>query len=156
MRKDLIASALLLLIAGGYYLASLDIPSSTLEDEVGPTGLPNVLTVVMMFLALCIGARALIMKPQSVEAAPKPDEKKIGEAPWLHAMGMLLLVASYIPLAEIVGYFLALFVIISGVAMYEGLKPSPKLFLVAVCGAGFFWLLFVQLLGVRQPAGMLF
>src|SRR5690606_14747727 len=41
-RKDLVAAALLLLIAGGYHLATRRIPLSTLDDGVGPRGFPFV------------------------------------------------------------------------------------------------------------------
>ena len=153
-RKDLVSSAILLVIAAAYYVASIGIPTSTLEDEVGPRGLPTVLAVLLAIFAVAIGARALLTAPAAV-----PDrvaEVKEGEAKWPRALGMLVIVALYIPLAIVLGYFAALFLIIAGVALYEGVKPSWRLFAVAAGGAGFFWLLFVEFLGVRQPSGLFF
>ena len=55
MRKDLVASAILLCIAALYYWASTFISASSLEDEVGPRGLPNVLAVLLAMVAIVIG-----------------------------------------------------------------------------------------------------
>jgi hypothetical protein len=152
MRKDLLASAGLLGIAAAYYLASRDIPTSTLEDEVGPTGLPMVLTVLLAILALALGARALAMPVR--EKAPKEDAEP--EATWPRAMGMLALGPFYIAVATVLGYAPALFVLLLAVMAYEGLRPSWRMFAVALGGAAFFYVLFDIVLGVRQPEGMLF
>ena len=42
------------------------------------------------------------------------------------------------------------------IALYEGMKPSIRMFAVAIGGAVFFYLLFDVVLGVRQPEGILF
>jgi hypothetical protein len=156
MQKDLVAAILLLLIAAAYYAASLEIPMSTLSDEIGPTGLPTVLAGILAVIAVAIGARALLL-PRRTTAQPIPSApEKDAEAPWPRALGMLVLIALYIPLADLVGYFVALFGIITAVALYEGMRPSWRLFAVALGGAAFFWVLFDFVLGVRQPEGILF
>ncbi len=132
MRKDLVASIGLLVIAAVYYAATLTIQQSTLEDEIGPMGLPTVLAALLAFIAVVIGARAFMTAP----AAPVPDSDKDPEAPWPRAVGILL-----------IGWL---------VALYEGMKPSVRMFVVAIGGAAFFWLLFEVVLGVRQPEGILF
>ena len=153
MRKDLIASAGLLGIAAAYYWASLEIPTSTLEDEVGPTGLPNVLTVLLVVLALVLGIRAIAFAPKPKRAANDDEEP---EASWPRAIGMLALGPFYILMSVLVGYPLALFLLLLAVVLYEGMKPSWRVLAVAVGGAAFFWLLFDIVLGVRQPEGLLF
>ena len=45
---------------------------------------------------------------------------------------------------------------ILSVALYERLKPSWRLVVIAAAGTGFFWLLFEILLGVQQPTGIIF
>jgi hypothetical protein len=144
MRKDLLSSAILLAIAGSYYLAATGISTSTLEDEVGPRGLPVVL------VAIVIGTRALVTAPVIGEAA------KDAEAPWPRAIGMWLIGAAYIPVADFLGYWLALLLLILVVAIYEGMKFSWRPLVVAFGGATFFWLLFDVLLGVRVPEARLF
>jgi hypothetical protein len=151
-RKDLISSLILFGIAGAYYAASTGIQDSTLSDEVGPKGLPTVLTVMLVVIALAIGVRAVIAAP----AAPAADAKKDEEAHWLRSLGMLGLAALYIPAATVVGYWPALVLLLIAVPLYEGMKLSWRIPVVAVCGATFFWVLFELVLGVRQPPGMLY
>jgi Na+-transporting NADH:ubiquinone oxidoreductase subunit NqrB len=150
MRKDLVAAAILLCIAAAYYAASTTIPSSTLEDSVGPRGLPVVLAVLLAMVAIVIGVRALVTAPVSGEAA------KDAEAPWPRAIGMLMIGALYIPVANFLGYWLTLVMLLLAVILYEGMKPSWRMLAVALGGATFFFLLFDVLLGVRVPEGMLF
>ena len=151
MRKDLVASLLLLLIAAAYYAASATIQSSTLEDEVGPTGLPTILAALLAFIAIAIVLRALLLAPVA-----SGDAQKEAEAPWPRAIGMLVIAALYVPVSTVLGYVLALFFLLLAVILYEGMKPSLRMFAVALGGAAFFWLLFDVVLGVRQPEGLLF
>lgn len=153
MRKDLIASAGLLGIAAAYYVASLEIPASTLEDEVGPRGLPMVLTVLLVIFALVLGARSLLLAPRAKRAANDDEE---AEASWPRAIGMLALGPFYIAASLVLGYAPALFLLLLAVVLYEGMKPSWRVLAVALGGAAFFWLLFDIVLGVRQPEGLLF
>jgi hypothetical protein len=150
MRRDIVSAAILLCIAAAYYAASTTIPSSTLEDGVGPRGLPLVLAVLLAMVAIVIGVRGLVMAPVSAEAA------KDAEAPWPRAIGMLVIGALYIPVANFLGYWLALFILLLAVSLYEGMKPSWRMLVVALGGATFFFLLFDVLLGIRVPQGVLF
>ena len=150
MKKDLVSSAILLVIAGLYYLAATGIPTSTLEDEVGPRGLPVVLAALLAMVAILIGSRALVTAPAT------GDAPKDAEAPWPRALGMWCIGAAYIPVAEFLGYWLALLLLIGVVALYEGMKFSWRTAAVALGGATFFWLLFDVLLGVRVPEARLF
>ena len=56
----------------------------------------------------------------------------------------------------VLGYPLALVLLLLAVSLYEGAKPSWRMYAVALGGAAFFWLLFDVVLGVRQPEGLLF
>lgn len=153
MQKDLVAAILLLLIAAAYYAVSLQIPVSTLSDDIGPTGLPTVLAGLLAVIAVAIAGRALLMRRAAPMAAAG---EKDSEAPWPRALGMLALIALYIPISSVLGYAPALFITIFSVALYEGMRPSWRLFLVAAGGAAFFFVLFDLVLGVRQPEGILF
>lgn len=151
-RKDLVAAAILSLIAGAYYLAALRIPSSTLDDGVGPHGFPRVLTVALVMLAAAIAVRAAV----SVPTARGADQDKETEARWPRALGLLALGALYIPAALVLGYPLALFLLLVAVALYEGKRFSWRMAAVAAGGAAFFYVLFELVLGVRQPEGLFF
>jgi hypothetical protein len=69
---------------------------------------------------------------------------------------MLLIGVLYIPFAGLVGYWLALLLLLLAVSLYEGMKPSWRVLAVAIGGAAFFFLLFDVVLGIRVPEGLLF
>jgi len=150
MKKDLAGSAILLIVAALYYAAATQIPSSTLEDQVGARALPSVVAALLVMISVIIGIRALIAVPIPATGA------KDAEAPWPRALGMLMIGALYIPAAGILGYWTALLLLLIVVPVYEGLKFSWRVGAVALGGATFFWLLFNYVLGVQQPEGILF
>ena len=139
-------------IAGAYYAFSTTIQASALSDEVGPRGLPTVLAILLGAIALIMAARALIFAPAATAA--EPDDEP--EAKWPRALGLLGIGALYIPVAGLLSYAPAIFLLIVSVALYERMKPSWRLVAIAAAGTGFFWLLFELIFGVQQPAGMIF
>lgn len=154
MRKDLFASVVLLAIAAAYYATSTTILESTLDEEgvPGPRSLPTVLAALLAVIAITLGARALASSPARI----KSNEEKEDEAPWPRALGILGIGVLYIPVVSLVGYPIALFLLLVTVAVYERKAPDWRLLAVAAGGALFFWLLFAFILGVRQPEGILF
>ncbi len=151
VRKDLFASVALLIIAALYYAATTNIPTTTLSDDIGPRGLPAVLSILLAVLALALGGRALLAPNAAVAA----DSEKEREASPSRALGLLGLGALYISGAYAFGYVAAIVFLIGVVAIYEGAKPSLRLIAVAAGGGAVFWLLFVQVLGIPQPEGFL-
>ena len=151
-RKDLVAAAILLLVAGGYHLATRRIPLSTLDDGVGPRGFPFVLTVALVVVALAIAVRAMAAVPAR---ANDTNDDADAEARWPRALGLLVLGGLYVPAATLLGYPLAIFLLLVAVPLYEGMRLSWRLAAVATGGAVFFYLLFEIVLGVRQPQGLL-
>lgn len=151
-RKDLIAAAILLLIAGAYYLATVRIPHSTLDDGVGPRGFPLALTAALVVFAIALAVRAALAVPATHEARATAEV----EARWPRALGLLALGALYIPAAIVLGYPLALLLLLIAVPLYEGRRLSWRMVAVAAGGAAFFYALFELVLNVRQPEGLLF
>jgi hypothetical protein len=151
-RKDLLAAVLLLVLAGAYYWASVQIPASALDDGVGPRGFPLVLTVALAVVAIALAARALTMPGGELAQGDALEPA----APWPRALGVLVLGALYIPLATFLGYALALFLLLLAVPLYEGMRFSWRVPAVAAGGAAVFYVLFVIVLGVRQPESLLF
>ena len=150
MKKDLAGSAILLIIAALYYADSTQIPSSSLEDQVGARALPSVIAALLIVIAVIIGVRAVIAVPHAVSGETD------AQAPWPRAFGMLMIGAMYIPAASVLGYWPALLLLLIAVPLYEGMKLSWRLPAVALGGATFFWILFNYVLGVQQPEGILF
>jgi hypothetical protein len=152
-RRDLLAAVILLLIAGAYHWATIEIPSSTLDDGVGPRGFPLVLTVALVAVAAALAVRALAAAPAG---ARERSEAELPEARWPRALGLLVIGALYVPVSGVVGYPLALFMLLVAVPLYERMRFSWRVPAVAAGGAAFFYVLFEIVLGVRQPAGLLF
>jgi putative tricarboxylic transport membrane protein len=146
----LIASALLLVVAALYYAATVQIPVSTLGGAVGPHVFPTVLALLLGVLGISLGLRTLLSR-RAVAGAQGENE-----ASPLRALGLLGIAALYIPAAIVLGYVPAILLLIAAIALYEGAKLSWRIGAIAAGGALFFWLLFVEFLGVRQPEGIFF
>jgi hypothetical protein len=151
--KDTVGAIALLIIAAGYYFASTDILDTGLSGVIGARALPTGLAIVLALLALAMLVRALAF---AASRKVEVDADKEAEALPLRALGLLAIGALYIPLATWLGYVPAIFLLLCAVTLYEGAKPSWRVFAIAACGALFFWLLFVAFLGVAQPPGRFF
>lgn len=159
MTKDLLSGLALTAIAGLYYAWSTQIADSTLSDEIGAGGLPQVLAVILAILGLCLIGRTLLnarVAPAKVTARTEDDEEEDLNAPLPRAVGFLLFGAVYIFLLPFLGYIISTALLIGAIAIYEG-APRTWVVLAAAAGGGiFYWAIFVKLLGVNQPAGSLF
>lgn len=153
MNKDILSGGVLLAVAGFYYLETRQIAHSSLEDGVGADGLPVVLAILLAGLAVLLILRTFILASPSGGAAAASGEY---HAKLPRALGLLAIAGGYAVVAPIVGYVPALVLLIAAVALYEGARPSWRLAVIAVLGAGGFWLFFVWLLGVEQPSSLLF
>ena len=149
--KDLAAAAALLVLAGAYGVATRTIETSSLSDAVGERGLPNILTVLLVLVALAIAGKALIERRRPEKASDDEEER----APVLRALGFLAIGIGYIVIAPIVGYGVGIALLIAAVALYEGIAWSWRVAAVAAGGGLVFYLGFVALLGVEQPISIL-
>ncbi len=120
---------------------------------VGPHIFPTFLALLLGTVGVSLALRSLFVKRLASANASGPVE---GEATPLRALGLLGVGALYIPFALLLGYVPALFLLIACIALYEKAKPSWRMAAIAMGGALMFWLLFVALLGVRQPQSILF
>lgn len=151
MTKDLICSVVLLIIAAGYYFFASGIGTSALADEVGAAGLPFVYSLglagVALVLALQTMLRWLVLGAQEKSSEDSPNF-------WLmfrRAGGILTIGIVYLLIVNIVGYLIALLLVLMAMLFYLGEKFDRKTVLVAFIGAGFFWFLFDRLLGIPTP-----
>jgi len=158
MNRDSLSGLVLLGLAAAYYWASGAIADSTLSDEVGATGLPHMLAIVLAGLgAILLVQSFLATKPGRLrEAGTEGGEEKPAEARLPRALGFLLFGVGYIVLLPLLGYFAAVALLIAAVALYEGAARRWTLPAAAIGGAVLYWAIFVKLLGVNQPPGVLF
>lgn len=153
MNKDLIGGLVLLAFTASYYWAIGSIAHSSLSDEVGADGLPTLLAIGAFFVGALLALRGAVTMLRARAPASGESDEEIASAP--RAIGFLLFGAAYIVLLPYTGYVVAVALLIAGIAVYEGASRDWKIPVVAVGGAVFYWAVFVKLLGVQQPAGLL-
>lgn len=143
MNRDLVFGAACLAVAAGYYLMASAIPESALSDSVGAQGLPKTYAVVLGALSLVLIARSA--RQQSSVKAP---------ASLARVAGMLLIGILYLAVVPWLGYILSLAGLIAATTYYQGGGLGPRVALVSLSGAVFFWVLFVAVLGIPHPPGI--
>ena len=151
MPRDLVFGCGMLALSGAYYLLATTIPYSLLDDAIGPQGLPKAYALLLAALSILQIIRALARRPSvaAVPAAPRSGQLR---ALW-RAIGMLMIGVAYLVVVPWLGYVASIAGLIFVTILYQNSSGRRRAAAVAVSGALFFWLLFVQLLGIAQPAG---
>ena len=148
MARDFVCSVVLLVVAAGYYYLASGIANSALADEVGAAGLPTI-------YAFALGSIGLIMALQAVVKGLL-NRVEVGEAVDLGLMlrragGVLGIGIGYLLIVSVVGYMIALVIVLAAMLIYFGERASGRIALAATVGAGLFWVLFDRLLGIPMP-----
>jgi len=156
MNKDGLSGLVLLVLAATYYWATGLIPDSTLEDEVGATGLPRALTFTLAGFGVILLVRGVLAARRAApKAANAADDDEEQDATLPRAIGFLLFGLAYVLILPYAGYLISVGLLIAAVALYEGAPRRWTVPVAAVGGAVLYWAIFVKLPGVNQPAGLL-
>lgn len=152
MRREMVFGGATLVLSAAYYWMADRLPISQLSDAIGPEGLPKIyaLALAALSLVLIIGAVADRRRADRHRAAPAAESR----APLSRVAGVLLMGVAYIVLAPWIGYPIAIAALIAATTYYQGGAFTREAGLVAVGGGVLFWLLFVVLMGIEQPAGI--
>jgi hypothetical protein len=150
VRRDLVCAALGLALAAAYYAAADALPRSLLADGVGADGVPKLLAVVLAVLSVVIGARSFVAGASAASAGSEDP----GLLRHLRALGVAALGAAFVVLAPVLGYPLALALLLLAAALYYGAAPRLQVVLYAGGTAAILWLIFARGLGVAMPAGL--
>lgn len=158
MNKDVISGLALLVFDAFYFWATQKIPTSMLDDAFGARGLPHILAALLAVLGVTIALRGFLESRRTVSAltADETADDDDHEAPLPRAVGLLLISVGYMLIMPIVGYLLAIALMIAAIALYEGAARDWRIPAAALFGGALFWLVFNYVLGVGQPSGMLF
>ena len=156
MPRDLAFGAATLVLSAVYYWMAASVPLSQLSDGIGPQGMPKVYSVILAALSLLLMAGALR------EPAPKKTEdseqangdEKTTASPLLRAAAVLLVGVVYLFVVPWVGYPIGIAALILATVYCQGASLNRSAVLIAICGAAFFWVLFVALMGIAQPPGI--
>jgi hypothetical protein len=166
MPRNLIGGILTVLIGVGYLTMALNLRASALADTVGPAGFPKVLAyaVIGLGLILCIQSIIAIRAQRSVAAIPG-GAATMGEGTAgdqidslrgvLKALGMLALGVVYLLIVRWLGYVLSVALLMIAAAVYLGTPFSARVVGIGVAGALVYWVVFVLVLGIPLPPGIL-
>jgi putative tricarboxylic transport membrane protein len=141
----------MLILAVVYYVSASAIPQSGLADAVGPQGLPRVYAAALAALALVRIARS--RQPATVSGVPV-DGGGQPSPDVLRSLGLLAIGVGYVLIVPWAGYIAAIALLIAATAGYQARAWRRMDAAVGVAGAVFLWILFVLLLGIRQPDGI--
>ncbi|HEX9877774.1 MAG TPA: tripartite tricarboxylate transporter TctB family protein [Gammaproteobacteria bacterium] len=152
MARDLTCSLVLAAIAVVYYLLASSIGASALADEVGPAGLPLAYAVLLGAVALLLAAKTAL-EYWLARAAVAPQQRSGPGMGFVlrRAAGALAIGAGYVAIVDVIGYWLALGLLIPAMALYQGRKLGRGLIVISITAASAFWLLFVWLLDIPMP-----
>ncbi|MBB3458378.1 hypothetical protein FHT86_006704 [Rhizobium sp. BK313] len=156
MKRDLVCGILMLALAIAYYSVAAAIPHSMLADSVGPQGLPISYAIVLGILSLLLIANTLLGRGGGIQAIVSAS-KSAGRSDRyaaLRACGMVLMGAAYVAVLPWLGYILSLALLIFFVAWYLERRLTRWMLPIAAAGGVVFWVIFVEILQVPQPAGL--
>lgn len=159
VRKDTWIGLFMLAVAAIYWNEATKIRISPLDGPIGASGLPKTLAYTLGALAIVLIARDLLgvyLARRSAIAATDPEPRKGSLRAHMRAAGMLALGIGYLLVVPYLGYVISIGLLVGAVSLYIGAPLSLRTLLVAVIGAGFFYLLFVQFLGIPLTPGMLY
>ncbi len=149
-RDDVLGLGMMVL-AAAYWAAADRIPVSLLSDNVGADGAPKMLAVALATCsALLVVATRLRTAPAAGDEDGSPSDRRRGH---LRAIGLLAGLGAYALLLPVLGYPLALALLIGGTAVYGGARPTLSLVAISIVGGVGFWLFFSKFLGVLLPLG---
>lgn len=155
--RDVWIGLVMLLVAVVYWLEADKIRISPLDGPVGASGLPKTLAYALGILAVILIVRSVIggLADRKQTAPTDVEEKPQVLGPHLRAIGLLAIGVGYLLLVPWLGYTITIAGLLLVVSLYIGAAFTPRTLLIAVAGGVFYYLLFVQFLGIPLPAGEL-
>ncbi len=156
--RDFVGGVATIVIGSVYLYFAYQLRVSALDDSMGPSGLPKVYGWLMMALGAMLTLQAIIVQRAIVAGrAPRPQKgewegqgRKIA-----YAAGLILIGIAYLFIVDTLGYVVSIALLVIVTAAYLGAGLNGRVVAVGVAGAVFLWAMFVALLGVRMPSGIL-
>ena len=165
MPRNLIGGLATVAIGVAYLVMALGIRTSALADSVGPAGFPKVLAYALIGLGLVLCAQSLyamrarraVLPGRAAAGSDPGSEAESHDNPRgvLRAAGMLGLGIAYLLIIRYLGYVVSVALLMVASALYLGIPLSWRVFAIGAAGALVYWLLFVWILGIPQPPGLL-
>ena len=157
LTRDMVGAIAAILIGAVYLYFAHQLRVSALDDTLGPSGMPRILGWLMIALGAVLMVQAFAAR-RAVAVAAQPAEKGEWEGQGrkiAYAAGLLVIGAAYLFVVETLGYLISIALLIIATATYLGAGFKGRVVAIGVLGAVFLYAMFVALLGVRMPAGIL-
>jgi len=160
MRSDILIALVLTALFGGYYLVADALPTSLMDTTVTSADTPRLIAIAGMGLSILLIVQAAmkrwLQKTETLSSAgTAPADDGTVEGSHVRAFGILAIGAGFVAVLPYLGYVLSLALLFAAVAAFRGGRMSWNIAAFAVVAAIAFHLIFVVLLNVRMPAGVL-
>ena len=159
MKSNLSLGAIIFLIGAAYIQQAGKIPRSSLDGAVSSSGFPLLIGWLLVagagLLVIQTILTVFLFRPAKAVEEPKGVWESPGHS-LLMAGGLVVLITLYLLLLPIAGYALSVFLLIIAATRYQGVLIDFSVVAVALVGSVILYCLFVLLLGLPLPAGILF
>lgn len=154
--SNLITGTVGLVFSLAYIRFASGIEDSLLADAVGASGVPVSIGGLMALASVLLLLKALTQKPTSSVPADLDEEADpdAPQNPHRLALGLLLILATYLVLLPWLGYVLAVGLLSAAVAWFAGGREAKVLFGFVLVTGPLLWFLFDFALKVKMPAGI--
>ena len=151
LSRDFVGGIAAIIIGTVYLSFAYDLRASALDDIVGPGGMPRAYGWVMVVLGVCLCGVALVSRWGTDFRTEWVDQgRRIAWAAGLLGIGIV-----YLLVVTTVGYLVSMVVLIAATMMYHGERFSVRVLVTSVFGGTMLWALFVFVLDVSMPPGLL-
>ena len=154
--SNLITGTVGLVFSLAYIRFASGIEDSLLADEVGASGVPMSIGWVMALASVLLLVKAFKQK-QAPALLAEPDEAADEDAPQNPhrlALGLLLILATYLILLPWLGYVVSIGLLSAAVAWFAGGRESKVLLGFVLLTGPLLWFLFDYALKVKMPTGI--
>lgn len=153
--RDLVGGLAAMLIGAVYLYFAYQLRASALDDSMGPGGMPRIYGWLLVALGLVLTAQAALSRLAAVGGGTPGGEWEGQGRRIAWAAGLFAIAATYLLIVGTLGYLVSVSFLILVAASFLGAPFGLRLIAVAACGAVALWALFVLVLGVSMPAGLL-
>jgi putative tricarboxylic transport membrane protein len=154
--SNLITGAVGLIFSMAYIRFASGIEDSLLADAVGASGVPLSIGGLMALASVLLLLKALTQKPTSSVPADLDEvvDPDAPQNPHRLALGLLLILATYLVLLPWLGYVLAVGLLSAAVAWFAGGREAKVLLGFVLVTGPVLWFLFDFALKVKMPTGI--
>jgi putative tricarboxylic transport membrane protein len=158
LSRDFVGGVATIVIGSVYLYFAYQLRVSALDDSMGPSGMPKVYGWLMVALGAMLTVQSFVaQRAMAAGRTPRPEKgewdgqgRKIA-----YAAGLILIGIAYLFVVDTLGYVISIALLVSVTAAYLGAGFSARVVAIGIAGAVFLWAMFVALLGVRMPSGIL-